>query len=428
MPVLLPGVASSPFRAARFFIQGSPLSQVVNHIMLPPVSSSVSRRQFVAQAGLAAGAIALGAPSVLRGAAPSIKVEEIKVISQEPQYYCGWPTVARRANGELLVSWSGGRETHVCPFGRVMSMTSTDSGVTWTWPRTLLDSAIDDRDSGALETAKGSLLVTTFTSLAYEPVLEKAEKLAPGAPGAWPTARLKSWQAARARLTAEQRKADLGEWVVRSTDGGHTWSGRIPTVVNSPHGPIQLSDGRLFYAGKRLWTGEQKTGASISEDEGQTWRWLSEIPARKGDAVKEYHELHAVETADKRIIVQIRNHNNANSGETLQCESSDGGKTWSEPHPIGVWGLPSHLLRLRDGRVLMTYGHRRAPFGNQARLSEDHGRTWSEAMIISGDGAGGDLGYPSTVELADGSFLTVWYESMKQAPKAVLRQAKWRLG
>ena len=114
-------------------------------------------------------------------------------------------------------------------------------------------------------------------------------------------------------------------------------------------------------------------------------------------------------------------------GETLQCESTDGGKTWSEPHSIGVWGLPSHLLRLRDGRLLMTYGHRRAPLGNQARLSEDNGRTWSEAMILSGDGVSGDLGYPSTVQIDDGSLVTVWYESMKGRPKAVLRQARWSL-
>src|SRR5690606_28819034 len=97
----------------------------------------------------------------------------------------------------------------------------------------------------------------------------------------------------------------------------------------------------------------------------------------------------------------------ANSGETLQSESKDGGKTWSEPHSIGVWGLPSHLLKLNDGRLLMTYGHRRASFGNQARLSEDHGKTWGEPIVVSGDGVGVDLGYPSTVQLADGSLLTV---------------------
>ncbi len=111
----------------------------------------------------------------------------------------------------------------------------------------------------------------------------------------------------------------------------------------------------------------------------------------------------------------------------MQTESSDGGKTWAVPHRIGVWGIPSHLLKLRDGRLLMTYGHRRAPLGNQARLSGDQGRTWSEPMIVSGDGVESDLGYPSTVQLADGSLLSVWYEVMKGNPHAVLRQAHWSL-
>jgi sialidase-1 len=75
----------------------------------------------------------------------------------------------------------------------------------------------------------------------------------------------------------------------------------------------------------------------------------------------------------------------------------------------------------------MTYGHRREPRGNQARVSSDHGRTWSEALVISDDGVSADLGYPSTVQLADGLLLSVWYEAMKGYPKAVLRQATWRL-
>jgi hypothetical protein len=75
----------------------------------------------------------------------------------------------------------------------------------------------------------------------------------------------------------------------------------------------------------------------------------------------------------------------------------------------------------------MSYGYRRKPFGNQARLSKDGGRTWSEPMNISADGIGGDLGYPSTVELDDGTLLTVWYERMKDSDKAVLRQAWWDL-
>ena len=356
-----------------------------------------------------------------------MKLRDTRVISQQPDFYHGWPTLTRRKNGDLLVACSGAREAHVCPFGRVELMVSHDRGETWGWPQVLLDSAIDDRDAGIAETVRDSLLVTTFTSLAYEMILKNAETKKPGDQGAWTAARLHQWRAAHHRLNAEQRQAELGQWMTRSTDGGVTWSARYSSLVNSPHGPIQLSDGRLLYAGKELWTGRKRTGFAQSTDDGVTWRWLADLPARPGDSLAEYHELHAVETADARIIVHIRNHNRPNAGETLQSESTDGGKTWSVPHAIGVWGLPSFLTRLRDDRLLLTYGHRRPPFGNQARLSADHGDTWSEAFIISGDGAGGDLGYPSTVELEDGSFVTVWYEVMKGSPRSVLRQARWSL-
>jgi hypothetical protein len=69
-----------------------------------------------------------------------------------------------------------------------------------------------------------------------------------------------------------------------------------------------------------------------------------------------------------------------------------------------------------------------APFGNQARISSDNGQTWSEPVMISDDAISADVGYPSTVELADGSLVTVWYETLKSSPKAVLRQANRRLG
>jgi hypothetical protein len=213
--------------------------------------------------------------------------------------------------------------------------------------------------------------------------------------------------------------------MLRSTDKGLTWSAPYRVPLNSPHGPVALADGRLLYAGKRLWDADKKVGVCESRDDGQSWRWLADIPARPGDGVEEYHELHAVDAGNGRLLVQIRNHNAANRSETLQTESTDGGRTWAAPHPIGVWGLPSHLLRLRDGRILMSYGHRRAPYGNQARVSTDYGKTWSEPMVISDDGAGSDLGYPSTVELANGKLLTLWYEALKADPRAVLRMARW---
>lgn len=382
---------------------------------------NLNRRQAIITAGVVLSGATFGI-SRRATAAPRAQVTETKLISQQPQYYHGWPTLARRNSGELLLVYSGGRETHVCPFGRVELMRSHDDGLSWTWPEVLLDGPIDDRDAGVVETARKSILVTTFTSLAYEPILVSAEQT-----GTWPRERLQQWQAAHQRLSADQRKSALGVWMIRSTDGGVSWSGRYDCLVSSPHGPIQLADGRLLFAGKDLWREGSRVGVCQSIDDGQSWNWLAEIPVREGDDQRNYLELYAVETVGQRIIVHIRNHNQTNHGETLQCESEDGGKTWTTPRSIGVWGLPSHLLRLADGRLLMSYGHRRQPFGNQARVSEDSGRTWSESIIISGDGAGSDLGYPSTVQLNDGSLLTVWYELMSGSPRAVLRQARWAL-
>lgn len=387
-----------------------------------------TRRRFLAVTAVAVIEATRNSSRMIHAASPKIEILERRVISWKPPLYHGWPTLARRKNGELLLVFSGGRETHVCPFGRVELMRSQDDGKSWGWPQVLIDGPIDDRDAGVVETAQGSLLVTTFTSLAYEAELQKMEKqtLPPGKARDEYDKLLVEWRAAHGRITAEQRQKELGTWMLRSTDGGVTWSGRYAVPVNSPHGPTVLRDGRLIYAGKALWK-DDRIGVCESNDDGVTWDWLTTIPARPGDDPKQYHELHAVEASDGTLLAHIRNHNKPNERETLQSESTDGGQTWSVPRSIGVWGLPSHLLRLRDGRVLMSYGHRRKPLGNLARLSDDNGRSWSEPLTISDDAKSGDMGYPSTVECNDGTFVTVWYELLADSPNAQLRQARWRL-
>ncbi|MBM3800762.1 MAG: exo-alpha-sialidase [Acidimicrobiia bacterium] len=415
---------------------------------------AIDRRRMMSTACTVTAGLALGIRP--RAAAPRVRVESTTVISMRPNLYHGWPTMARRRSGELLLVASGGREAHVCPFGWVELMRSKDDGNSWSFPEVLHDSVLDDRDAGVLETAKGTLLVTTFTSVGYEKRLAEAETIKPGQEGAWSEEKLRRWHAAHRRVSAAERQAGLGSWMLRSTDGGVSWSAAYRCQVNSPHGPIQLGDGRLLYAGKQFPSGgagfnEGRIGVCESIDDGLTWRWLAEIPTRSGDRFQGdgYSELHAVEAANGTIVAHIRNHNKANEREILQSESTDGGKSWSTPHPIGAWGLPSHLLRLKDGRLLMSYGHRRPPLGVQARISENHGLTWSEALVISGDGTSTDLGYPSTVELDSGTLLTVWYELMNSKedlehyfkkgrdrewfkkteglPGAALRQARWRL-
>lgn len=58
-------------------------------------------------------------------------------------------------------------------------------------------------------------------------------------------------------------------------------------------------------------------------------------------------------------------------------------------------------------------------------LSYDGGENWETDYILDDTARGGDLGYPATVELRDGSLLTVYYENMGDA--AVIMQQTWTL-
>ncbi|MCX6587046.1 MAG: sialidase family protein [Acidobacteria bacterium] len=215
-----------------------------------------------------------------------------------------------------------------------------------------------------------------------------------------------------------------------------------PSTIATPASAKRVRRPALQYLClNRLRTAPGRSRNKKHWDPARLARWQAApdripLPTRPGDNPEHYHERHAIEAADSRLLTHIRNHNPANDREALQSESSDDRKSWSIPRPIGVWGFPSHLLRLRDGRLLMTYSYRRPPRGNHARLSTDHGRTWSNPFVLSDDGVG-NLGYPSTVELPNGRLLTLWCESphpgshpaqLPPPPFSVLRLARWRLG
>ena len=107
--------------------------------------------------------------------------------------------------------------------------------------------------------------------------------------------------------------------MLRSTDGGLSWSKPYRVPLNSPHGPSVIANGRLLYAGKQLWETGKKVGVCESTDDGKSWKWLSDIPTRPGDTAVEYHELHQAQAAEGKLIVHIRNHSAQNHRETLQC-------------------------------------------------------------------------------------------------------------
>ena len=79
---------------------------------------------------------------------------------------------------------------------------------------------------------------------------------------------------------------------------------------------------------------------------------------------------------------------------------------------------PGDVVRLQDGRLLLTFGHREPPHGVQGMLSRDEGRTWDgdRRLFLVGN-ATYDYGYPKSVQREDGTIVTVYYaENLPSSP------------
>ncbi len=112
----------------------------------------------------------------------------------------------------------------------------------------------------------------------------------------------------------------------------------------------------------------------------------------------------------------------------VQTESTDGGQTWTPAVPLGFHGSPPHLIHHSSGAIVCVYGYRLPPSGQRAMISHDGGETWAYDHILRDDGPDADLGYPSSVELDDGSIITVYYEKHGSvADKCGLLWSRWRL-
>ena len=68
-------------------------------------------------------------------------------IYASPSEYCAWPSLARTSQGDLVVLFTRSEE-HLGPDGAILLARSTDNGTTWLRPVVVVDSPIDDRESG----------------------------------------------------------------------------------------------------------------------------------------------------------------------------------------------------------------------------------------------------------------------------------------
>ena len=361
---------------------------------------------------------------------PRVEIMSTKVICKEPGRYIGWPTIARTHGGDLVAVFSGDRDEHVCPWGKTQMVRSSDGGKTWTAPATINNTPLDDRDAGIIETDKGTLVVSWFTMMDFALQRQK-----------WPSPAIRdAYKHHSEKLDAETREKWLGYWIRRSEDDGKTWGKPIRNHVTAPHGPIQLSDKRLLYVGG-LWargvgylgTGDGKdiiAGVEESRDDGLSWSLIGTVPIPSDEVIAHYAEPHVVEVEKGKLVAMFRyNPPDPSQWFLWQSESADGGKSWSLAHPTPVYGFPPHLIRLKNGALLVTYGRRIPPFSERACLSRDGGRTWdTDNEITLAAAPNGDLGYPASVELEDGSILSVYYQIDQPGENTTsLSGTHWRL-
>ena len=295
-----------------------------------------------------------------------------KPICKEPGNYVAWPTVARTREGELLVVFSGDREEHVCPYGKTELIRSSDAGVSWSAPQVINSTPLDDRDAGIIVLESGTLVVSWFTGPTWLR-FDLFRRL-----GLWAEQQLDSWDRHCRKLSEETRQRWWGQWTRRSTDGGRTWEPAVASIVTAPHGPIQISDGRLVSVGNAQVDERQAILCVESTDEGRSWRLAGTVCyMEKRETDTPFAEPHVAEVAAGQLVVVMRSEMEA-TPNIHSCRSSDGGKTWSIPEqtPLNGYHQPPHLLRLRDGRLLCTYGRRAKPFGQRACVSEDRAGSW----------------------------------------------------
>jgi len=336
--------------------------------------------------------------------------------------YFGWPSIARMDDGTLAVAASGMRHTHICPWGKDTVAFSHDDGKTWTEPVVVQDSPLDDRDAGIVFLGGRTLLLTWFT-LDPRQFLGHFRKVMTGGTRAWMEAKVSA-------LTDETARAHAGSWTRISFDGGQTWSAPRRAPVTAPHGPILLKNKTLMYAGKPFPAKDARpisedVAVALSLDLGMTWKEIARVPRPAGFEAGQIHEPHLVELADGTLLCAMRVHE-TDTHAVWMSRSTDGGFSWSEAYRLPCDGTPPHLLLHSSGRVVCAYGYRHEPYGQRALVSRD-GLDWSEELILRDDGLEADLGYPASVELGDGSILTICYQRLPGDTQTSVLCTRWRL-
>ena len=314
------------------------------------------------------------------------------------QGFVGWECPVRLRDGTMLVSfnagyWHASRPTPL-PLsyvetwnkeypgvfqveaprgGRAMIVRSTDDGVTWSKPQTLLDTPYDDRHPAITELSDGTLVCSMFTAAS---VKEDCKQLDPS------------------------RGPRTG--VLRSFDGGWTWETephRLPLVflMEATDGsPLELPDKSVLLTsyGKDEALGRWVIGVFRSTDRGASWKLISKVVADFPQGEASMVRLH-----DGRLVMITRR-------EGALSWSTDEGRTWTPPVAFGFQIFAPTLQVMHDGTLVCIHGCYQRHLGGgglRAIFSIDGGKTWVAPSQHYGFLVGETYGYSRSYLMPDGT-------------------------
>lgn len=202
-----------------------------------------------------------------------------------------------------------------------------------------------------------------------------------------------------------------------STNKGKDWEGPftfplfdLPGVAGRTDYLIEgKREALVFLTGSKSDGREGRAFCAETKDGGLTWKFVSFIgPEPRGHSIMPL----TVRIDKNRLVTTVRVMDEPH-GWIEAYASNDNGRSWqylNKPAPdTGSSGNPPSLIRLQDGRLCLTYGHRAEPFSILTVLSSDDGKTWTRPFTLRAGAMDRDLGYVRSVQRPDGRIVSIYY-------------------
>ena len=324
-------------------------------------------------------------------------------------------TIAETTKGDLVATYFGGtreRNPDVCIWVSRKPKGSDE----WTAPQLVADGVFKTGSEEA-KLAGLSGLDSTNVSADKGPIIDKSVRKNPEG---WQ--RKACWNPVVYQIPGGDliiyfkignKVADWTGWLVRSKDGGKTWSKREP-LQEGFLGPIKnkpiINKGRLI-APTSIEEGGWRLYFEYSDDMGKTWKRTDFVKADEG--VKAIQPAIMV-LADGRLAAVARTRSE-HIGITY---SSDNGLTWSKLELIDTPNNNSGLdaVTLKDGRHALICNDRPIPKGIKngkgARtplsvMLSDDGVNWRHWVTLE-DSPINQYSYPSIIQTSDGKLHCIY--------------------